>query len=80
MIRILVVNDSPSARAAIRFALAAEADFSIVKELESAHAAADEVKRLEPDVGRDLGQELVDRLAGGAPEDLQARLMREPSE
>lgn len=49
-IRVLVVNDSATARAALRVALGDEKDIEIVAELSSGERAVEEVARLAPDV------------------------------
>jgi two-component system chemotaxis response regulator CheB len=49
-IRILVVNDSATARAALRIALSDEKDLTIVGELSSGEKAVEAVGRLVPDV------------------------------
>jgi two-component system chemotaxis response regulator CheB len=49
-IRVLVVNDSATARAALRAALADEPDIVVVGELPSGITAVEAVERLSPDV------------------------------
>lgn len=49
-IRVLVVNDSATARMALRVALSDETDIEIVAELASGEKAVEEVVRLQPDV------------------------------
>lgn len=49
-IKVLVVNDSATARAAQRQALADEPDIEIIGELESGESAVHAVERLDPDV------------------------------
>lgn len=49
-IRVLVVNDSATARAALRVALGDEKDIEVVAELSSGERAVEEVERLAPDV------------------------------
>lgn len=49
-IRVLVVNDSATARAALRAAIADESDIEIVLELSSGVEAVESVERVDPDV------------------------------
>ena len=49
-IKVLVVNDSATARGALRIALSDEKDIVIVGELSSGDTAVEEVVRLAPDV------------------------------
>jgi two-component system chemotaxis response regulator CheB len=50
MIKVLVVNDSATSRAAIRLALAGEEDVTIVGELDSARRAVELARATQPDV------------------------------
>lgn len=50
MIRVLIVDDSPTMRAVIRSNLIADSEIEVVGEASDAHEARAEIKRLDPDV------------------------------
>lgn len=50
MIRVLIVDDSPTMRAIIRRALVGDHEIDVIGEAGDAHEARSEIKRLEPDV------------------------------